>query len=126
MYNENFVSLIGRLGRDPEMSTLGEGAEAKVAANFSVATNRRWKDGKGEVKRATEWHYVVAFGRTAKFVGDHLKSGRLVRILGHLHTRSYHVDGRTHFRTEIIVEKLSPLDAVQVDRLADVEELAEA
>jgi len=126
MYNENFVSLIGRLGRDPVMLTLGEGGEAKITANFSVATNRKWKDGRGEVKRATEWHYVVAFGRTAKFAGDHLKSGRLVRILGHLHTRSYNVDGRTHFRTEVIVEKLSPLDAVPVDRMSDVEELVEA
>ena len=126
MYNENFVSLIGRLGRDPEVLALGDGAEAKLAANFSVATNRRWKDGKGEIKRATEWHYVVAFGRTAKFVGEHLRSGRLVRVLGHLHTRSYHVDGRTHFRTEIIVEKLSPLDAVPVDREAEACELAEA
>ena len=110
MYNENSVSLIGRVGGSPELTFLGEGAHATPQARFKVATNRRWRDKSGETRADVEWHHVIAYGRTARFAAEHLLTGRLVRVLGRLKTRSYSLGGQTHFRTEVVVETLSPLD----------------
>ena len=54
---------------------------------------------------------MVAFGPAAVFAAEHLRLGRLVRVLGRLRTRTYQVDGQMHYRTEVVVDTVSPLDA---------------
>ncbi len=104
--NLNQVTLIGRLTRDPEQKALPSGA---AVANFSVATSRTWKDAKtNEKKEETEFHNCVAFGRTAEVIGQYLKKGQLVNVVGRLQTRSWE-DKDTQkklYRTEIIVDQM--------------------
>ena len=57
----NKVTLIGRLGQDPEIRFTGDGA---AVASFSVATNESWKGKDGETQERTEWTKVTVFGNT--------------------------------------------------------------
>ena len=59
----NKVTLIGRLGQDPEIRFSGDG---KAIATFSVATNESWKNKDGEVQERTEWTRCTVFGATAE------------------------------------------------------------
>ena len=61
----NKVLLIGNLGQDPEVMVLESGSKM---ARFSVATNETYKNGKGEKVTDTQWHQVVAWGKTADIV----------------------------------------------------------
>ena len=69
----NKVILVGNLGRDPEIRSTNSGMPV---ANFSIATNRRWKDRDGNRQEQTEWHNVVCFGRQAEVAGQYLTRGR--------------------------------------------------
>jgi single-strand DNA-binding protein len=86
MPSHNRVELIGRLSVKPELHTLPSGTSVTT---FSVATNEVWNDKKGERQERTEWHRVVAWGRQAELVVQHLDRGHLVFIAGRLRTREY-------------------------------------
>lgn len=97
----NKVTLYGNLTRDPEMKALPSGQNV---ANFSIATNRVYKDRDGAKKEQTEYHNVVAFGRTADLIGQYMKKGRPLYIEGRLQTRTWDKDGQKQYRTEIVVD----------------------
>lgn len=97
----NKVQLYGNLTRDPEMKSLPSGQNV---ANFSIATNRVYKDRDGAKKEQVEYHNVVAFGRTADLIGQYMKKGRPIFVEGRLQTRSWDKDGAKQYRTEIVVE----------------------
>lgn len=97
----NKVQLYGNLTRDPEMRALPSGQQV---ANFSIATNRTYKDKDGSKKEQTEYHNVVAFGRLADIIGQYLKKGRPLYIEGRIQTRSWEKDGAKQYRTEIVAE----------------------
>jgi single-strand DNA-binding protein len=97
----NKILLLGHLGSDPEIRYLPSG---KQAAQFRIATNRRYKV-EGQIRDETEWFQIVAFGRLAEICGEFLKKGRQVFIEGRMRTRNW-VDGNNqkHYRTEVIAE----------------------
>lgn len=97
----NKVTLYGNLTRDPELKALPGGQNV---ANFSIATNRVYKDKEGQKKEQTEFHNVVAFGRTADVIGQYMKKGRPIYVEGRLQTRSWEKDGAKQYRTEIVVD----------------------
>lgn len=97
----NKVQLYGNLTRDPEIKALPSGQQV---ANFAVATNRTFKDKDGNKQDQTEYHNVVAFGRTAEVIGQYLKKGRPIFVEGRIQTRSWEKDGAKQYRTEILVE----------------------
>jgi len=101
----NKVILIGNLGKDPEVKYTPSGM---AVANFTLATNERYKDKEGNWQDKTEWHNLVAFQRTAEIVGEYLKKGRSVYIEGKLQTRSWDdkESGQKKYRTEILVNDL--------------------
>lgn len=68
----NKVHLIGRLGKDVEMFKFDDGTSK---ASFSLATNDNYKDKNGVMQDRTEWHNLVAYGKTAELVGQLLKKG---------------------------------------------------
>ena len=82
----NKVTLIGRLGQDPEIRFTGDGA---AVASFSVATNESWKDQSGETQDRTEWHRVVMYGRMAETAAEYMKKGQMVYVEGRLNTREW-------------------------------------
>ena len=99
----NKVFLYGNLTRDPELKALPSGSQV---ANFGMAANRTYKDKNGAKQETTEYHNVVAFGRTAEVIAQYVKKGRPIFVEGRLQTRSWEgkEDGKKQYRTEIIVE----------------------
>ena len=103
----NKVILIGRLGKDPEMRYTSSGT---AVVNFSLATNHFMKDQDGNNSDTTEWHQVVAFGRTAEVAGEYLNKGKLVYIEGRLQTRSWDdQNGQKRYKTEVVCSNLQLL-----------------
>jgi single-strand DNA-binding protein len=99
----NKVQLIGNLGMDPEVKTLDSG---KQMVRFSLATNETYKNAKGERVTETQWHNLVAWGKTAGLAGDYLKKGSEVAVEGKLVSRSYNdQEGTKKFITEIVVNE---------------------
>lgn len=100
----NKVQLIGNLGNDPEIITLDSG---KKLAKFSLATNDSYKNGKGDVIKETQWHNVVAWGKTADIVEKYLAKGKEVAVEGKLTSRSYEdKEGIKRYITEITCNEL--------------------
>lgn len=81
MASVNRVTLIGNLGRDPEMRYLPSG---EAVASFSVATTEQWKDKSGAKQERTDWHRVEFIGRTAEVCGEYLKKGMPVYVEGRI------------------------------------------
>ncbi len=100
----NKVTLIGNLGKDPDIRSTSDGREI---ASFSVATSESWKDKvTGEKKDKTEWHRIVVF--TEGLVGlvkNYIKKGSKLYIEGQLQTRKW-VDnnGQEKYTTEIVLQ----------------------
>jgi single-strand DNA-binding protein len=97
----NKVLLYGNLTRDPEVRALPSGQQV---ATFSIATNRTFKNKEGVQQDQTEYHNIVAFGRTAEVMGQYLKKGRPVYLEGRLQTRSWEAEGKKNYRTEIVTD----------------------
>jgi len=102
--------LIGNLGRDVELRYSPDGSPV---ANLQLATTEAWKDREsGEKKEHTEWHRLVAFGRTAEVLGDYGKKGQQLFVEGKLRTRKWtDKDAVERYSTEIIVESFQFLGA---------------
>jgi len=94
----NEVTLIGRLGKDPEMKR-GENGSTRTA--FSLATNEVWKDRNGEQREHVEWHRVVCWGNVAESCGTYLRQGRRVWARGRLRTRKWDDAGTDRYITEV-------------------------
>ena len=83
----NKVTLIGRLGRDPELKYTASGT---AYCRFSMATDDSWTDrNTGERQERTEWHSIIAWDRLAEICGQYLAKGRLVYIEGSISSRQY-------------------------------------
>ena len=105
----NRVQLIGRVGNDPEVKSFDGG---KKLATVSIATSDSYKNEKGERVEQTEWHRVVAWGKTAEIIEQFVTKGREIAVDGKLTHRSYDdKDGVKRFMTEIIVNELQLLGA---------------
>jgi len=101
----NKVILVGNLGKDPEVRTMGNSG-GKVA-NLRIATSESWKDKtSGERKEKTEWHSVSIFQEGLVGVAERfLKKGSKVYIEGQLQTRKYTgTDGVEKYSTEIVLQ----------------------
>ena len=105
----NKVQLIGRLGKDPEIRTF-EGNN-KIA-NFTLATNERYKDKTGNMIDVTDWHNVVVrFTKQAEIAEKYLKKGMLVYIEGKLKNRSWDDKyGNKKYITEVVVDSFNMLE----------------
>jgi single-strand DNA-binding protein len=100
----NKVQLIGNLGNDPEIVTLDSG---KKLAKFSIATNESYKNKEGERVTDTQWHNVVAWGKTADIVEAYVTKGKEIAIEGKLTSRSYDdKDGQKRYITEVVCNEL--------------------
>ena len=104
MLNLNKAQILGNLTRDPEMRFTPNG---QAVSNFSVATNRRWKNTNGSDGEATEYHDVVVWGKQAESVTPMLKKGNPVLVEGRLQTRNWEgQDGVKRYKTEIIADNV--------------------
>ena len=111
MKTVNRVTLLGNLGRDPEMRFTSTG---EPVANCQLATNLEWKDREsGERQSSTEWHRIVAFGKVAELIGQFCHKGSSVFFEGKLRTRRWSdQEGADQYSTEIVVDDFINLDKV--------------
>ncbi|PWA06573.1 single-stranded DNA-binding protein [Flavobacterium psychrotolerans] len=101
---KNRVQLIGNVGNDPEIKNLDGG---KKLANLTIATKDSYKNDKGEKVDQTEWHRVVAWGKTAEIIEKYVTKGIQVAIEGKLSHRSYDdKNGEKRYVTEVVVSEL--------------------
>ncbi len=101
----NKVTLLGNLGRDPEVRSSQDGSKI---VSFSVATTESWRDkSTGDRKDRTEWHRVVVFNpNLAEICEKYLKKGSKVYVEGQLQTRKWQdKDGIERYTTEVIVPR---------------------
>jgi single-strand DNA-binding protein len=104
----NRIQLMGYLGKDPETRQLPSG---KKVCTFSVAADRRWKNGNGEPKVATEWFSVESWGRLGEICQQYLGKGRLVFVEGRVQTDRWQDDkGDPHSRTKVVAGTMQILD----------------
>lgn len=109
MSGVNKVILVGRLGKDPEVRHLENGA---TVANFSMATSETYKDKTtGERKEITEWHNIVLWRGLADVAAKYLHKGDMVYIEGKLRTRSWEKEGVTRYTTEIVGDNMTMLSS---------------
>lgn len=104
----NKVILIGYLGADPEFRITPQGLSI---CRFRIATAENFKDRSGTWQKSTEWHNIVVFGPIAEISSRFLKKGSKVCIEGRNKTRSYEVDGKRHYITEVIARSVVFLDS---------------
>lgn len=101
---KNKVQLIGNLGQDPEIITMENGTKL---AKFSLATTESYKNAKGEKVDDTQWHNIVAWGKTAEIVENYLLKGKQVAVEGKLTHRSYETkEGDKRYITEVRCNEL--------------------
>jgi single-strand DNA-binding protein len=107
----NKVTLIGNLGKDPEIQTVGDGV---CLAKFSLATTESFKDEQGTSHSQTEWHSILLWRNLAELAGKYLKKGSTIYLEGKIKTRSYDdKEGVRRYVTEIIGESFIMLDKAQ-------------
>jgi len=99
----NKALLYGNLTRDPELRSLPSGMNV---VNFSIATNRTFKDRDGKKQEQTDFHNVVVFGRQADTVSQYLKKGSSVFVEGRMQTRSWEKEGQKMYRTEVVADRV--------------------
>jgi single-strand DNA-binding protein len=106
----NKVILVGNLAADPDVKATPKGT---YVANMRLATNTYMgKDDDGSTREHTEFHQLVAFGKTAEFAGQYLHKGRLLYVEGRVQTSSWEdTAGQKRYRTEVVVDSLKPLGA---------------
>ena len=110
----NRVMIIGSVGRDAEGKYTPAGTPVTT---FSVATNRRGKDGTDE----TEWFTVVAWEKLAETCNQYVKKGLKVYVEGRLQTRKWEKDGETKSKTEVVANQVIFLSP-KANGQSDVEE----
>jgi single-strand DNA-binding protein len=105
----NKALLLGYVGKAPEIRSTGGGT---LAATFSLATSERYEDRQGNTTEKTEWHNIVAYGRTAEIVRDYVNKGSQLFIQGKIQTHSWDdkESGQKRYRTEIVVFDLTLLN----------------
>ena len=100
----NKVQLIGNLGNDPEIINLESG---KTLAKFNIATNESYTNNKGEKITDTQWHNVVAWGKTAEIIEKYVTKGKEIAIEGKLTHRSYDdKNGEKRYITDVVANEI--------------------
>ena len=104
----NKCMIIGNLGRDPEMRYTPSG---QAVTQFSVATNRNYRDPQGEWQSETEWFRVVVWGDQGERVAEYLRKGHKVYVEGRLQTRQWEdQSGNKRYTTELIANRVTSLE----------------
>ncbi|MFC2103158.1 single-stranded DNA-binding protein [Bacteroidota bacterium] len=111
-FSLNRVTLIGNLGRDAETRFTTNNV---AVTNFSLATTRGYKDKDGNWQNETTWHNITGFN-LSDYYKDNLKKGKKFYVEGRISKREYNdKEGNKRTSTDVIVEKLIPLEAGRGD-----------
>ncbi len=112
----NHVQLIGNLGAAPELKTFESG---KKMVSFTLATSESYTNQQGQKVDETQWHRLVAWGKTAEFINNYLDKGHRIAVGGKLVHRSYNdKDNQTRYITEVIVNEVLSLNTKKAESAA--------
>jgi single-strand DNA-binding protein len=101
---KNKVQLIGHVGKDPVIRDLEGG---KKVASLSLATKDVYVNKSGDEKEQTQWHNVVAWGKTAEIIEKFVDKGKKIGLTGKLTSRSYDdKEGNKRYVTEVVINEL--------------------
>ncbi|MDP2322525.1 MAG: single-stranded DNA-binding protein [Gammaproteobacteria bacterium] len=103
----NQCSFIGRLGKDPETRYMPSG---DAVTNVSIAVGWKTKE-----KEGVEWVPVVFFGRLAEVAAEYLKKASRIQVTGRFRTQKYEKEGQTHYKSEIVADRMQMLDSKPAD-----------
>jgi len=104
----NKVILIGRLTADPDVRATPSGTHI-TSLRLATSTYGGREDD-GSRREFTDFHSLIAFGKTAEYAAEHLRKGRLLYAEGRSQTRSWETrDGQRRYSTEVVVDTLQPL-----------------
>jgi len=105
------ITIIGHLGRDPEMKYTPTG---QPVTSFSVASSRKYKTSGGEQREETEWFNVSAWGKLAETCNQYLTKGKQVYLEGRLKSRTYQAqNGETRFSLDVSLNEIQFLGGGQ-------------
>jgi single-strand DNA-binding protein len=102
----NKVILIGRTGKDPEITTLRDGMKV---ARISLATSEAYTNKAGEKVEQTEWHNLSLWQGRAEIAEKFICKGQLLYVEGKLRYSVFEKDNVKHHRTEVVVDKMRML-----------------
>lgn len=116
----NTVTLIGRLGQDPETQEAG----GSTVTKFSIATSQRWKDKDGNQQERTEWHNCEAWGKVgSEVIQKYVQKGHQLALSGEIRYDKYEKDGEKRTATKIRVKDIQLLqNAKSEDSSSGVDE----
>ena len=122
-FSLNKLMLIGNLGRDAETRFTTNNVSV---TNFSIATTNSYKDKDGNWQNETTWHNVTSFNLSDYFK-DNLKKGKKFYVEGRITKREYtDKDGNKRTSTDVISEKLIPLESAAIDSSRTAETAADS
>jgi len=105
------ITIIGHLGRDPEMKYTPDG---KAVTTFSVASSRKYTTSSGEQREETEWFNCSAWNKLAEICNQYLTKGKQVYVEGRLKSRSYQTQaGETRFSLDVTCQEIQFLGGGQ-------------
>lgn len=114
MASYNKITLIGNLGRDPEVRMIDNN---RKVTSFSLATNKTYTNSRGEKVEKTEWFRISAWNKLADISENYLKKGSLVYVEGELSTNEYtDKEGKPRFSLEVMVRDLTLLPSGRDDQ----------
>ena len=103
----NQVQLIGHVGQELDCKSFENGT---LLVKAPLATNEYYRNNKGEKIQDTQWHNIVAWGKTAELLNTHIKKGDEVALQGKLVHRKYQdAQGQTRYVSEIVVNEFMKL-----------------
>ncbi len=95
----NKITIVGNLGRDPELRYTPQG---NAVCNFSVATNEKRRDKTGELQDATTWFKITLWGKQAENASKFLTKGSPIYIEGRLRVEEWSDrDGKSRYTLEV-------------------------
>ena len=113
---KNKVQLIGFLGKDAEIKRFDSG---KVMATISLATSENYKNGSGKKVTDTQWHNLIAWGKTAEFIEKYTTKGSEIGIEGKLMNRTYEdKNGVKRYVTEVSITDVLLMNAKKAEQEA--------
>lgn len=100
----NKISIMGNLGKTPELRYFNDGT---ATTTLSIAYSESWKDSKsGEAKESTEWFTAILYRKQAELVCQYMQKGDCIQVHGKLRSRTYQKDHETIRVFEIIVDQM--------------------
>ena len=104
-----FLQLIGHIGQDLEAKSFDSGM---TLAKAPLATNEYYRNSQGEKIQDTQWHNIIAWGKTAELMQQMVKKGDELAVKGKLMHRKYEdAEGQTKYITEVVINEFIKLGA---------------